>query len=542
MKRMKNGKNSMMKNSFPRLEERDGVIQLLNAEGEPMVLLCGELHNSSSSDPEYMKRVWPKLRDLGLNCVIATVSWELVEPEEGRFDFSMVDDLIRSAEAHGLKLILIWFATWKNALSTYPPEWVRTDGVRFPRALRRDGTKNRAISCFSSECRKLDARAFAALMKHLRKTDSSRTVLMMQVENEAGLLGTSRDFSPAANEIFARSIPEELSRYLCTHRAELSPWLSEYTDFSALEKSGNWQTVFGDAADEVFTAYYTAKYINAVAAAGKEEYPIPMFVNAWTVQAPGEPGGVHPSGGPVAELHDVWRCAAPDIDVFAPDLYQENFKEECARYTRLKGNPLLIPEMRRDRWMTGTILYAVGQGALCVSPFGIDRLGGVKSSSAAPVPEDAVLQDAVKSMGSRDQSPQLGKTYSLLRNLMPSILRYRGTNHMKGILQDSFRAHYLSFEKYDFRIVWLLPGAEMDIPGGGFIIETGPDDFLIAGIGFRAEVLPKKHAYAELLTVEEGRFEGETWKRSRRRNGDDLYLGMEVFEPSLLKTRIYSFD
>jgi len=42
------------------------------------------LNNSSASSMEYMRPLWPKIAATNLNTVLATVSWELLEPEEGR--------------------------------------------------------------------------------------------------------------------------------------------------------------------------------------------------------------------------------------------------------------------------------------------------------------------------------------------------------------------------------------------------------------------------------------------------------------------------
>ncbi|PTT68585.1 beta-galactosidase [Arthrobacter sp. HMWF013] len=106
--------------SIPRLERHDSHTRLI-VDGAPFLCMGGELHNSSSSDRHYMAPVWDKVSVSGANTVIATVAWDQVEPAEGSFDFSGLDGLLEDARTAGLRLILIWFGSFKNASSTYAP-------------------------------------------------------------------------------------------------------------------------------------------------------------------------------------------------------------------------------------------------------------------------------------------------------------------------------------------------------------------------------------------------------------------------------------
>ena len=238
----------------PRLENRDGVRQLI-VDGSPFLILGGELHNSSSSSLAYMKTLWPVLAEKKLNTVLAAVSWELTEPKEGKFDFTLVDGLIEGARQNRMHLVFLWFGSWKNGVSSYPPFWVKSDPKRFPLVQDKSGKTLNILSTFGTATRDADGRAFATLMRHVREVDGNKhTVLMMQVENEVGVLGDSRDHSPAANDAFAGPVPKELMRYLGQHKDALAPELLEVWRTNGMKTSGTWTQVFGDAGTWARTA------------------------------------------------------------------------------------------------------------------------------------------------------------------------------------------------------------------------------------------------------------------------------------------------
>jgi beta-galactosidase GanA len=383
---------------IPQLKRSENFVQLL-VEGKPFIILGGETHNSSTSSPRYMEeKVWERVLALHCNTVLTPVSWELVEPREGRFDFRLVDSLIKTARKRKLRLVLLWFGAWKNTRSNYAPSWVKQDLKRFERAQVIPGKNSDTISCLSESACTVESRAFAALMRHLHRFDGARhTVLMIQVENEVGLSGTARDHSPLAESCFRESVPTKLMAYLQSHRNVLDPTLRETWETSGDRSSGTWTEVFGRGADEIFMAWHIARYVDRVAQAGRSAYPLPMYVNAWLRQHAGQSPGAYPSGGPVAPVMDIWRCAAPSL-ILAPDMDEQNdFAAVCAEYTR-GGHPLVIPEARRDERAAAHVFYAVGQHhALCFSPFGIEDVGA-----------DSLLADS----------------YHILANMMPILTRY----------------------------------------------------------------------------------------------------------------------
>jgi beta-galactosidase GanA len=177
--------------NIPHLEKRGESTQLV-VDGKPFLMLGAELHNSSSSSLDYMKPIWPKLAALPLNTVVTPLSWELVEPSEGKYDFTLIDGLLAQARENHLRIVFLWLASWKNGMSSYPPVWVKSDTRRFPRAILY-GHESNILSTFGQATQEADARAFAAVMKHIREVDGrDHTVLMMQVENEVGILGDAR--------------------------------------------------------------------------------------------------------------------------------------------------------------------------------------------------------------------------------------------------------------------------------------------------------------------------------------------------------------
>lgn len=138
----------------------------------------------------------------------------------------MIDGLLRDARQNHLRLVLLWFGSWKNTYSSYVPLWVKRDLERFPRVETRDHRGTERLSPFSDVNRDTDARAFAALMRHLRESDSdAHTVLMVQVENEVGVIPDSRDRSAVAEKTFSGPVPKELTQYLQQHRNTLIPEL-----------------------------------------------------------------------------------------------------------------------------------------------------------------------------------------------------------------------------------------------------------------------------------------------------------------------------
>lgn len=401
----------------PRIERLGNGASHLIVDGKPFLVRAGELHNSSLSSPSYMSGQWSNLKAMGLNTVLGSVSWEQIEPKEGVFDFKVLDEVIYNAHEHGLKMVLLWFGSFKNGklrltckhferfltdhsgMSTYPPRWVRTDTQRFPRAMIQpaEGSLRMqdALSVFHDSAIDADARAFKTLMAHIKEVDVYHTVIAVQIENECGLLGDSRDRNEAANRAFAADVPIELVETLSREWDSCSPRLrANLANFTRrVGGSSSWEQTFGKGThvDELFMAYHYAKYVDRVAAAGKSVNPLPFFTNVWLANdeddgeeegvkaGGGSAPGVYPSGGPVSGVLDIWQVFAPHLDFIAPDIYLMDYEAVCASYSS-RQQSLFIPEQRRDEYGALRIWSAIGTyNALGASPFGIDSEVAINS-------------------------------------------------------------------------------------------------------------------------------------------------------------------
>ncbi|RZL56836.1 MAG: hypothetical protein EOP65_07755 [Sphingomonas sp.] len=473
---------------------------VLRVDGQPFLLLGIQLNNSSGF-PDEMRRLAPAIARSHANIVMAPVGWETVEPVEGRFDWAVVDGLIAEARRQQVRLVLLWFGTWKNANMSYTPAWVKRDTARFPRVVGADGKPIEVLSPIAAASRDADARAFGALMAHLKAVDGRRTVIMVQVENEAGTLGADRDHSPAAESLFRAAVPADMPG----------------------ARPGDWTANYAERAPEAFMAYHTARYIGAVAAAGKRAYDLPLYVNVWPREQPGllRPGDSSPSGGAVSWLLPQWRALAPAVDVVGVDNYDTNVAPytEIARAYDVPGNPLFVPETggsmahARHAFWTLAQPYAVGIGK-----FGIGEGFGLKDGQPA---EEPIALD-----------------YRLLREAGPFLLPLRDAGQVRVAVEEDGMANVpLVFGDVDLvaRFGEVRDGyggprgqGNKDVSGRVIVARAAPDRFLLTGASANVTFAPRLGAAGsvQLVTVEEGHFDGGRWVRERLLNGDETAFGL----------------
>jgi hypothetical protein len=517
------GQNS----SIPHLQKNGNTTQLV-VNDKPFLILGGEVHNSSTSGADYMRPVWEQLKKKNLNTVLAPVYWELIEPVEGVFDFSLVDSMITGVRQQNMKLVILWFGTWKNGYSTYVPGWVKNNTDKYPLAKDKNGKTLPQLSAFGEETMKADARAFKALMKHIREFDEKeQTVIMAQVENEVGLFYTARDY--AGDKLYKAQVPSGLINFLKNNK--IQPEIEKIWKTNGSKTGGSWEEIFGKSdtstadwknlaylTEELFTVYHYARFMGTVAAAGKSAYPIPMFVNAWIKQPRLSYPGKYPGGGPIPHTLDIWRVAAPSIDMMAPDIYIPDALPVIESYMR-PGNPVFVPEIRHNQRTAFEAMYAFGQqDILGISPFGIEDM----------TPEQAPIRPA----------------YAALSKIKDAILKYRSTGKMIGLLLDSLnpsRQFDLGGYKIkadigrsvvDFSLIFAGVASKDPKPevAGGIVINIGPDEFILVGKDFHISLKQSAAKPAlpllDVELMEEGSFINGEWKATRRLNGDESFSSM----------------
>jgi len=494
---------------LPRINPETGQLLL---HGKPFLIRGGELGNSSAGTSAQADAILPDLARMHLNTVLMPVAWEQVEPKEGTFDFAILDHWIGVARQQNLRLVLLWFGSWKNAFSEYAPAWVKADTKRFPHAQSTHGTPLEILSTFGAETMRFDSRAFAALLAHLRDSDQEQqTVLMVQVENEIGYLGPGRDRSPESNHQFDGPVPPELVHKLSALQPGLSPELAAHFN----PRGSTWHEVFGDAANEVFMASTYASYVETVARAGKKEYPLPLYVNA-QLPSPMERPGEYPSGGPHPYYLDVYRALAPDIDFYSPDIYWPEFEYWVKRY-QTHGNPIFIPEARIDT-APFNALYAYGAGkAFGFCPFAIESLHPPASRTD---PEPAMMQ-VYAALASIDDMLPAAQSSGRTRGIVLHASSPRGTQTVAlgGYLFEASLARH-----------WAT-GALLANDGGMLLIETQPNEFFVIGAGLTVKMSRDPDTdskIAGIASIEEVSKAGPDWVVTARLNGDQSNQGRQL--------------
>lgn len=470
---------------------KQGSATQLYVDGKPFVILGGELGNSSASSPADIARIFPKLQRMNLNTVLVPVYWDMVEPVEGNYDFSLIDATLDEARRCGLKVVFLWFGAWKNSMSCYAPSWFKSDYKKYPRAYTSEGKPLEIASAFSENVYQADSRAFKAWLSHLADVDKDGTVLMVQIENEIGMLEDARDYSADAQREYDKGVPSQLIAFLEKNKKSLHPQLLERWRDNGMKRTGSWREVFGDDiySDEYFMAWNYAAYVERLAREARDILGRPLYVNA-AMNSRGRKPGEYPSAGPLAHLKDIWHAAAPTVDILSPDLYDKGFTDWVAQY-HTSDNPLFIPEIRRFDGNAAQAYYIIGEhDAIGISPFSIEN--GSDSPQSTPV-----------------------RGYAALRDLMPLLVKYQGKGVMNGFYFDNdsteriLRHDGLKITaNHYFTLPWdprATDGSEW-MPVGGVIIRLAPDEYIIAGTGIVVK------------------FENETESSVKRNLGEDGFL------------------
>ena len=534
-----------------RLEHRENSTARIVANGKPMLIIGGELGNSSASTPEDVKRTFAHLHKVGLNTVLVPVSWELIEPQEGQYDMSALDVILTEARRNELKVVLLWFGAWKNSMSCYAPEWFKRDTKRFPRAHTNEGQPVEEASSISKNVLEADKRAFCQMMEYLRGHDAmEQTVIMVQVENEIGMINVPRDYSADATNMYKSAVPQQLIDYLKKHQKSLHPYLKE--KLQPQTKAGaTWSQLFGDDiyAEEIFQTWTYATYVEQIAKAGRAIYDLPMYVNV-ALNSRGRKPGQYPSGGPLAHLIDLWHCGAPSIDVLGVDIYDKGIRSWFSKY-HLPNNPLFVPEIRLEDKDAMYALYAFGHhGAMGFCPFSIEDYPLYTDAQGNDMSGMDLSQDDqlnAFSAGGSTVSP-LVASYQLLRQAEPLILNRQGTKDMDAVLLDNEQreADIITPDgirltvKHSYSLGWEPGAKDTEWPEAACIIlRLGKEDYLAIGSGVVITYTDAKSDYmwkkgdtriglvkCESVNITEGNM-----RIKRHLNGDQTHQGRHVRIP-----------
>lgn len=485
---------------LPRLDRRDGRTRLL-VDGRPFLILGLQWDCDSCFSSEEMTPLFPQAARIGANTAALPVYWREVEPEPGRFAFGMVDERLRQARTHGLRVVLLWFATWKNACPFYAPADIRDDPITYPRALDRHGAPTVSLCPAAEATWQRDRDALVALMAHLRDHDGERTAIMLQVENEPGILGSDRCYCPRCDERFA---------------------------------AGGWQAEWGADAAEAFSVVFVAGYLDRLAADARAVYPLPLYANVDLGPAVGgNPGAGTPAGGAVPAMLGLFRRQLRHLDFVAPDIYAGGYRD-FARLCRIyggDGNPLFVaehsssPSGRAER----NVFYAIGEhGALGFDPWAVD--------SAFPHQETPPLVDPV----GYEWGPQaydLRDSYHAIARAIEPIVAAQGTDQLFTAVQEPAEAG----------TGWAAAGCDVLIAyhrregaGRALVIQRSADEFLVIGVGCdvrfrrpRPDGRPRP-----ILAAEWGRFEGDRWLARhpiRREHLESVGDPIKLLEPGVAR-------
>ena len=521
----------------PHLRKQGTVMQLI-VDDKPLLILGGEVGNSTASDLNYLNAHWPTFKAIGLNTVLIPVEWDQIEPTEGVYDFAPLEGIIQQAEANRMKVVLLWFGAWKNSMSSYAPPYIKHDYKTYAKAQDDKGVPQDILSPYDPDTLKADQRVFAALMTHLKAFDKNHTVVMVQVENEIGMLPVVRDYSPQAQAAFAGQVPQALMHYLQRNKAALHAYVRDTWAAQGFKTEGTWREVFGESipAQEIFQAWGFSVFANEVTKAGKAAYSLPMYVNG-ALNRPDQKAGQYPSAGPIPHVFDIWKAGGPDIDLIALDAYFPNYVYWADQFKR-PDNPVFVPEANRAGRTdaAGDAFYTLGElEGIGFGPFHIETL---------PDPATHPLTDA----------------YRVLNQIAPLILAHQGKGTLRGfrapvsyegVIDETPRV--LDLGGYTLTVSMVDSRTKKDTQDikahGGLIIQTGKDEFLAAGRGVIirfADAAANSGSRVGIEQIVEGEFVNGQWVGGRWLNGDESgqgrYLRLAPEKFSILKLKLYRYQ
>jgi beta-galactosidase GanA len=507
---------------IPHLVQKDGRYALFVDEAPFLIL--GAQANNSSNWPSTLPKVWSAIEYLHANTLEIPIYWEQFEPQPGQFDSTAMDTILAEAREHQVHLVLLWFGTWKNGSQHYMPEWMKREPQRYLHVTSKSGEPVDSPSPFAQASLDADIQAFAAFMQHLKAADPERTVLMVQVENETGTWGALRDYSPAAEKLFAGPVPADVLKAM--NKPLATP-------------SRNWQDVFGPEAEVCFHAWAVARYVQQVAAAGKAAYPLPLYTNAALRDPllPGAPGS-YESGGPTDNVIPIWKAEAPALDLVAPDIYLS----ESAEYLKVlqlyhrPDNALFVPETSGSAKVARFFFSALGLQAIGFSPFGLDNTRVHPTQAGELGGDESFLEPTAQN-------------YRLIGPMMRDIARLNFAGKLQAVAEVKGElTQTLHFGGWDAVVSYgaIRNGPAKGNPepvGRALVSQLNDEQFLVTGLFCRVDFHPAAaNKHRQFLRVEEGAYENGRFQFQRILNGDQTDWGLNFSqETQVLRVSVATY-
>jgi hypothetical protein len=452
----------------------------LYVDNNPFIILGLQLDCDSCYDSSTIDDLMKQIGVLGGNTAACLLYWRLIEPEEGQYDFSILESMIESAKRYDLRIVLVWFGSYKNACTHYAPDWFQNTPQKYRHAHLESGEQLRYVACPNcNESLEKDKQAVVKVFEYLRDYDTEKRVILFQVNNESGLIGTDRCYCEECNYLF---------------------------------EQGNYKATDKAIANEIFSAESILRYMEKIAKPAKEIYPLPCYMNAWLAHHTPDhkPGSEYPSGGPVYRVLDVYMQNKKFIDFVSPDIYTPGYKDfmRISKEYCLEENPLYIAEHALGKTSRAfkNLYYALGKfSAIGFDPWAID--------CAFPDVMEQPLYDLMQKKFS-DEAYDIMESYIPVRDAMIPIAERQGTENMKYFVQEESDTEYVM----DFGDI--IVKAQLCNPDNGcsrgIVLRIDTCNFVVLGVKTIISFMDKEGNYIRIKNSERGRFERRKFIPERR--------------------------
>lgn len=194
-------------------------------------MLLGVDYYPEQWDISIMEEDLANIKELGSNVIrIGEFAWHLMEKEEGKYDFSFFDTVIKKANEYGLKVI---FGTPTATI----PAWLVK---KYPEILSEfeNGEKRtfggRHIYCFNSEVfYKYSEKIIRELANHYK---DEKNIVAWQIDNEFGHEGSDECYCPKCHRAFQEFLRNKFNNSIDELNKTYGTtfWSQEYNSFEEI--------------------------------------------------------------------------------------------------------------------------------------------------------------------------------------------------------------------------------------------------------------------------------------------------------------------